>query len=171
MPKPSVNGPRLRTDMVTVFIFRRRIRSRQAEFLQLLRADTPGNLMAGTWQPVAGGIMPGETAVRAALREMHEETGLKPANLHGFWQCDEVHPFYLAARDAIVLAPAFAAEAHPRWEPVLNREHTDFRWVPAASANRRFIWPYQCASFHEICSLILPARSPVRNALRIALPD
>lgn len=167
MGKTNQRGPHVRTDMVTVFVFRRGVK-RGIEWLQLLRAERPGKIMAGTWQPVAGGIKRGESATEAARREAREETGLTEKAIAGMWQCDEVHPFYLAARDVIMLAPAFAVEVGSAWRPKLNEEHSTARWVKDRDAEGMFMWPGQRAAIREIRELILRADSPAREALRSA---
>jgi len=164
--KKNQRGPQLRTDMVTVFVFQRGVK-RGVEWLQLLRARGPGKIMGGTWQPVAGGIKRGESAGEAALREVMEETGLREKAIKGMWHCDEVHPFYLAARDVIMVAPAFAIEVGSTWRPTLNEEHSEARWVADRDAEVMFMWPGQKAAIREIRELILRADSPAREALRI----
>ncbi|MDX2132031.1 MAG: NUDIX domain-containing protein [Planctomycetota bacterium] len=169
-PVSAPPGPRLRTDLVDVYVFRRPD-GRAPEFLQLRRARPP---MHGTWQPVMGHVEPGESAPHAALRELQEETGLSRTSpaLRGFWALESVHPFYLAGRDEIVLSPRFAVEVDPAWKPDLTRDpahphepaHDDARWTASADA---FIWPGQRACIAEIYALILPEVSPVRAVLAI----
>ncbi|MCA3004185.1 MAG: NUDIX hydrolase [Planctomycetaceae bacterium] len=99
-------GPRLRADVVDVYVLRLAAgdqRQRGAHGyggdtesghsagggdggggVTLARAGEPGLLqlrrnkdpLRGTWQPIMGHIEPGETAVDAALRELREEAGL-----------------------------------------------------------------------------------------------
>ena len=42
----------------------------------LLHVRTSGDFPNGFWQPLTGGIENGESALEAAVREVHEETGL-----------------------------------------------------------------------------------------------
>ena len=63
---------RVLSDHVEVYVFRRR--SRAVEFLCLRRAS--GRSLAGVWQPVTGKRRRGESARRAAWREVVEETGV-----------------------------------------------------------------------------------------------
>jgi dihydroneopterin triphosphate diphosphatase len=148
-------GPRIRSDVIDVYIFRPAVggRGKSIELLQLLRSKPP---LDQTWQPIMGHVERGETATDTALREMREEVGLEPTNpaLRGLWALEQVHPFFIAQIDCIVLSPRFAAEVSRVWRPRLNREHADFRWVPAARASRHFMWPGQLASIRELVGLL-----------------
>src|ERR1043165_3075717 len=86
-------GPRLRTDIVDVYLARRV--EDGFEFLQLRRREAP---LAGTWQPVMGHIEERETALAAAVRELHEECALRrdDPRLLGLWALEQVHPYFLA---------------------------------------------------------------------------
>lgn len=162
-------GPRLRTDIVEVYVFTRPSRLEPSAapiaFLQLFRAAEP---LRGTWQPVMGHAEPGETAARCALRELEEETGLARdgPQLLGFWALEEVHPYFVAPLDAVVLSARFAAEAPHPWTPALDPEHTAFRWV-RSDETALFMWPGQRAACREIERSLLPEESLSREHLRI----
>ncbi|MEP3112513.1 NUDIX domain-containing protein [Nisaea sp.] len=94
----------------------------QSEVLLLKRTRTP----AGEWCQISGSIEEGETAWQAALRELQEETSLKPVSLYSG---DISEQFYEAARDAIILAPVFVAFIDQAHKVMLNHEHSEYRWV------------------------------------------
>jgi dATP pyrophosphohydrolase len=175
-------GPKIRTDIVEVYVFRRRptdATSRSGEhgprsgpaatleFLQLRRRQEP---LANTWQPVMGHVESGESSVQAALRELKEETGYGPsAGLLGFWQLELVNTFYIASQDAIVLCPGFAAEVAADAEPTIDAAHDAARWINRGHAGRMFLWPGQRAAVEHVVQDIASNVSPMESALRISL--
>lgn len=184
-------GPRIRSDIVDVYVFtrvpaddpRERARAGRAyeseaawparagdssavHFLQLLRSGAP---LDNTWHPVMGHIEAGETAVDTALREMREELGLghdHPSCL-GVYALEQVHPFFIAAIDTIVLSPRFAVEVAPSWTPALNAEHSKFRWVRHDAVDAHFMWPGQKNACREILREIVDDASLSREHLRV----
>jgi 8-oxo-dGTP pyrophosphatase MutT (NUDIX family) len=189
------NGPRVRTDVVDVYVFcrvgpddpRERGHAAQAAgtsrvyegdegwpvkarpavyFLQLLRAGPP---LDATWHPVMGHVHAGETAAACALRELEEEVGLsaRSPSLRGVWALEQVHPFYIAAIDAVVMSPRFCAEVDPSWSPALNAEHRAARWVREDEVDRLFMWPGQKACCREILREIVEDASLSREVLRV----
>ena len=115
------------------------------EWLVLRRA--PHILLGGTWQMVSGHIDAGEKAYAAAYRELQEETGIVPRH---FYQASYVNRFYLAQTDEIALSPVFCAEAPADADVRLSVEHTEYAWVEAEEAMRRYPWPGQRKSL-KIC--------------------
>jgi dATP pyrophosphohydrolase len=89
--------------------------------------------LAGEWCQIAGAIEAGETAWQAALREVHEETGLRPV---AFYSADICEQFYEADRNAISLLPVFVGFVRPGDDVRLNAEHSEFRWVTFDDALR-----------------------------------
>jgi dATP pyrophosphohydrolase len=155
--------PEIVSTHIEVYPFRRAAGG--VEFLLLKRRA--GSRMGETWQGVHGKIDAGEAAHAAALRELREETGLRPL---GFWQLEFLNSFYMARTDRILLSPCFAAEAAPDAVVQLCREHTAFRWVSAAEAQREFLWPGQRRVVEEIMTVIVP-RGPAEAFLRIAISE
>lgn len=160
-------GPELRTDVVDVYVFRRR--GNRIEFLQLHRRGEP---LKATWQPIMGHVHRDETAVSCARRELREEVGLASGSraLLGFWALEQVHPFFIAQMDAIFLSPRIAAEVPAMWAPRLNSEHDKARWVPSAKVDECFMWPGQIGAIREILGL-LRAGSLSEPRLRLAGRD
>lgn len=154
--------PSICTNLVDVYVFRRTPTG--VELLLLKRA--PRQRLAGTWQAVHGKVESGETAWQTALRELREETGLKP---RGFWQLECLNTFYMAATDNVMICPCFAAEAPSGAEVRLCNEHTDFRWAPIEQAIGELMWPGQRHAVRELVENIL-ARSTAEPHLRIDIP-
>ena len=78
------------------------------------------------WCQIAGTLEEGETAWQAALRELAEETRLRPAALYSADICEQ---FYEAQLDAVAIIPVFVAYIEPTAEVQLNEEHSEHRWV------------------------------------------
>ncbi|MEM1167471.1 MAG: NUDIX domain-containing protein [Planctomycetota bacterium] len=159
-------GPGLRTDVIDAYVFRRAVsaNAESPEFLLLRRAGRP---LAGTWQPVMGHIESGETAVQTAARELREEIALDVTDAGacvGFWQLEQVYPFFLAEIDAVVCSPRFAVEVTPAWSPTLNDEHEDWKWIRERTD---FLWPGQRLALDEIVECLLPREAPTRTALAV----
>lgn len=160
-------GVELRSDIVDVYVFRR---SRSgAEFLQMLRSEEP---MKGTWHPIMGHMHEGETAVATALRELNEETGMRvDVESLGVWALEQVHPFFIARMNCIVLSPRFVVEVGQGWEPVLNEEHEAARWVSVdgvtGAGSEAFVWPGQRASVREVMEHIVRGGSLMEGLVKI----
>jgi len=107
------------------------------EFLLLKRSAN--QKYAGLWQMVTGKMKATEKAYETALREIHEETGLKPVQL---WVAPTVNSFYEPKYDYICLIPVFAAKVENN-KVKLSREHTEYKWVNRTTAQKLLAWKGQ----------------------------
>lgn len=107
------------------------VHSTDGHILMLRRADVPG-----FWQSVTGSLLPGETPLQAARRELQEETGFDPAAIE---DCGRQRRFPIAPAWRERFAPDVTHniehEFHLRLdvptEPDLSSgEHVEARWCP-----------------------------------------
>jgi dihydroneopterin triphosphate diphosphatase len=116
----------------------------------------------GYWHVIAGGVEQGETAVQAAKRELHEETGLEAAQIEpGVGVTEYVYALTeepaerRALHDPSVTAvhvECFRVEAPHDWEPTLNAEHDDHRWSSPDEARRVLRWPATATALERMLS-------------------
>lgn len=183
-PESEAAGPLVRSDVVDVYIFRRRPSKARVdpsgeatggddvvELLHLRRAGSEehGGRLAGTWQCLMGHIEKGETAIDCVWRELREEVGLERDSdeLIGLWALEQVHPYFLPSSNSIMLSPRFAAEVVGDWHATLNEEHDAVRWIRASDAEKSFMWPGQRAAIREIRQEIIKQGSPAEPMLRL----
>lgn len=132
--------------------------------LMLRRAA--GDSLPGIWQPVTGRIRRGETALRAAAREVREEAGLTPCR---WWKLEQVVTYLHPASDEMRVVPLFAAEVDRDVKPRLSREHDAFRWVTIPAAARLVLWDTQRAALAALRRQIL-GTARLASALEIRPP-
>lgn len=141
-----------RPDLVECWIFR--VREPAGLEILLIRRSA-GRIFPGLWQCVTGGIEPDERVPAAALRELHEETGLGNDAIEGFYDLDQVAPFYDEGADAVVVSAIFAVRVRPSAEPTLSHEHDSQRWASPDEALRLAIWPSYGESIRRIREQLL----------------
>ncbi|MCU0371874.1 MAG: NUDIX pyrophosphatase [Ignavibacteria bacterium] len=115
----------------------RRVRNK-LKFLIIKRSGND-TIYPGIWQIVTGKIEPEEKAYEAALREIEEETGLKPGRL---FVIPHTTTFYSPERDAVSLVPLFFCETSEK-NVLLSKEHTDFKWLDAEKASEKLFFKSQ----------------------------
>lgn len=131
-----------RPDEVMVVV--RRPGADGAEYLVLLRSAAK----QGYWHLVAGGVEWGEEPVDAGARELREETGLVAgvvdlglaATYPTADEPDELRLRFPPGTTHVALH-ACLAEAPPGWEPELDDEHVDHRWLAVDDAVELLFWP------------------------------
>lgn len=107
------------------------------KYLLLKRSST--QIYPNIWQCVTGKIKKNESAHKAALRELKEETGLKPKNL---WTIDQVNHFFEAKHNRMNLIPIFGAEVADM-QIKLSIEHSDYRWCDVEEGIKLLLWNQQ----------------------------
>ncbi|HIA23893.1 MAG TPA: NUDIX domain-containing protein [Candidatus Marinimicrobia bacterium] len=125
-------------------------------FLILKRAET--KMYEHLWQGVAGKIEAGETAPLAAIRELDEETGLKPRHM---FIADHISRFYEAHDDRINLVPVFGIEVDSD-DVTLSEEHCDYKWVTLDEALEHLVWRGQKKGIQVINEMVLSADERMR---------
>jgi dATP pyrophosphohydrolase len=97
------------------------------------------------WHVVAGVVEEDETFAGAAARELAEETGLHSALVdlrrpQRYRVPEELRHEYAPGVDDVAIEN-FAVEVPPGWEPVLNEEHDEYRWLSREEAIAIAHWP------------------------------
>lgn len=154
----------IRYDMVSCYVTRPTASGDGYEFLQLRRSKD--DYMGGTWQPIYGTSEKDESAVVTVVRELREEAGLIPTELY---RLDQVSVFYIASTDTMWHCVPFCAIVTREEQVILNEEHDAARWVPAADADRVFMWKDNRDAIRDIQGYIL-VDSPAKPHMRIPLP-
>ncbi len=120
------------------------------EFLLLKRA--PYQYYPNLWQMVSGKIKEGEKAFETAIREIKEETNLKPDKL---WVAPTVNSFYAPEGDYICMLPVFAAKVNYFSDVQISPEHVAFKWLSADEAKNYLAWEGQRKSVDVIVDYFL----------------
>jgi dihydroneopterin triphosphate diphosphatase len=102
----------------------------------LLKRSKEKEPYPGIWQIVTGRIEPNEEAYKTALREVQEETGLKPVKC---FVAPKVNQFYTSYGDKIFLIPVFVINVESK-NVILSDEHTLYEWLSFENAFKRIHW-------------------------------
>ena len=135
-------------------------------YLLLQRAETE-SLYPMMWQVITGTLRPGEHTVRAALREISEETSLQ---VEDFWVVPHVNSFYVARADEVLVSPFFAGSVRPDAEPRLSTEHRDYRWARLEEALKLIPWPGQRTGV-EMVHRFIAAEQEAARLLKVPLQE
>lgn len=120
------------------------------EFLQMKRH--PRAYMGGAWGVPGGRIEEGERPSTAAVRELHEETGLRPIEL---FLIDKVSSFYSEHLNAIIHGVQYCAVVASDAVVTLNEEHTEYKWIPIDEIEPHLRWSSEVEAAQEIKRTII----------------
>jgi dihydroneopterin triphosphate diphosphatase len=134
---------------VEVCVFK--VQKTETQYLVLQRAKEE-KLYPGLWQIVTGTMKKNESARKAAMRELKEETGVRPKRC---WTIPYVDTYFDLAKDAIQLVPVFAAEFDSSSALRLSSEHQRFEWLRFEEARTRLVWPGQRRSMEIVHEFII----------------
>ncbi len=129
--------------MIEAHVFKRV--NNEIKYLILKRSEN--QIYPGIWQMVTGTIRKNEKAFETVLREIKEETLMRPKRL---WVVPFVNSFYSYQKDLICMVPVFCAEVEENAKVVISDEHTEYRWVDVQEANDLFAWDGQRKSLAVI---------------------
>ena len=117
-----------------------------------------------SWETVYGKIDAREKPEKAALRELDEETGLKPAALYDV----TVSSFYLHDSRTVQMCITFAAFVDDDCIVELSDEHQRFEWLTLDGACDRFTWPREAHALRDAHHLLKNGDAgPVEDVLRV----
>lgn len=116
----------------------------------LLKRNIKDKIHPGIWQIITGKINKKEKAYQTALRELTEETGLKPFKLYSL---PKVSSFYYKEKDTIHLIPLFLSEVKEE-KIKLSEEHSEYKWLNFKSACRLVHWETQKENIRMINKML-----------------
>lgn len=119
---------------------------RGEEFLIAHRSLESG----GYWHAIAGGVEPGEAFHSAAVRELREETGLVVSELEPLGEFAYTRESWEESAGLRVHVEAFLVDVEPGWEPELNEEHVEYRWLTREDAAELLFWPEPAALLRSL---------------------
>jgi dihydroneopterin triphosphate diphosphatase len=130
----------------------------------VLQRAAEGTRCPLAWETVHGRIEPGERPEQAAVREVHEETGLAVERLYNV----TTQAFYLHTFGAVQLAVVFCAFVASPGEPALGPEHGRAEWLRPEAARARFAWPREREALDHIAVLLGGGDAgPLEDVLRV----
>lgn len=128
---------------VQAFVF-----CRNPIFKVLILKRTPER--SGYWQPVCGGVTPGEKLVDAVMREVEEETGIKDVKA----VIDLEYNFtYKETKSGVLMSMqdfCFGVEVDCEVEAKLSTEHEAYRWCSYSEAKEVLKWEHNLIALEKL---------------------
>jgi len=124
--------PKIKVRVVDCYIFSQT--GKDVHYLLLKR--NKNRIYEHLWQGVAGKIEKDETAWQTAIRELKEETSLKPFRM---FAADHISTFYESHQDRVNLVPVFGIEVKDK-KVILSEEHIDYEWLSFKDAYEKLPW-------------------------------
>ncbi|MBD3332649.1 NUDIX domain-containing protein [candidate division GN15 bacterium] len=126
------------------------------KFLILKRAE--GESYGGFWGFMTGGKRGEETVAQVVVRELKEETDLKPTSI---WATEHLIQFYEPEFDEIWILPLVVAVVEEDVEVKLSDENSEFRWLAHNRAKHLVSWDNLRVSIDKITDELdlFPARN------------
>jgi dATP pyrophosphohydrolase len=113
----------------------------------------------GIWQIITGTLKKGEKALKGAMRELKEETGLKPESL---WAVPYVDAFFEVKKDSVNFIPVFAVQVNSGAAVKISKEHDGYEWMSFEEAVKRIVWQGQRNAVEAVRNEIISGRVPMR---------
>ena len=95
---------------------------------------------------ITGTIESHEHTKDTLIRELEEETGLKPLKILSI---PRINTFYLAIADKICMSPVFLSIVESE-KVTISPEHTEYKWADFEEASKLIHWPNQVESLEII---------------------
>lgn len=126
------------------------------QFLILCRSETES--YGGFWGFMTGGKRDDETVAQVVVRELNEETGLKPKSM---WATEYLVQFYEPEYDSIWILPLIVAVVDENDKVVLSQENSEFKWLDASQAKHQVSWKNLVDAIENVSEEleIFPARN------------
>lgn len=115
------------------------------KFLVLKRAE--GESYGGFWGFMTGGKRGDETVAQVVVRELKEETSLKPLSM---WATEYLVQFYEPEFDAIWILPLIVAVVPETAEVKLSAENCEYRWLTADKGRHLVSWKNLVRAIDEV---------------------
>lgn len=119
---------------------------------QVLLVKRAKGAFRGQWTLVSGRIESGETAWQAAVREVKEETGLKPITVYTSGNTDM---FYNPVDEVMEVAPVFVVRTQNQEPVTLDEAHDDYCWLPLPRAIDSVAFPGQRRALESIAHFFM----------------